>query len=159
MGSRIRMIRACHSPHFKVSSFPLTGMAQMTEEMITAFRSGRIFPFATASTGGEPNVAPMGAVFVRDPGTIWIGDQFMKATISNVIENPRACLYVWGPGIKGCYKVKGDITVKKSGKEYETMREEVAKAKPGLKCRSLLVMKVTEVYGCMPGEGAGDRLI
>lgn len=152
------MIRAI-SPSFNDALFQLTGMAKMTDEMITAFRSGRIFPMATASKDGEPNVAPMGSVFVRDPGTIWIGDQFMKTTIGNLTENPRACLYVWGPGIEGCYKVKGDITIKKKGKDYETMKEEVAKAKPGLKCRSLLVMKVTEVYECMPGDHAGDQLI
>jgi uncharacterized protein len=101
----------------------------------------------------------MGGVFARDPETIWIGNQFMKTSIQNVLENPRACLYVWGPGITGCYKIKGDVKVKTKGKDYETMKEQVAKAKPGLVCRSLLVMKVTEVYECMPGEHAGDRLI
>jgi len=134
-------------------------MATMNPEMMTAFMSGKIFPLATASKEGEPNVAPMGAVYPRDPETIWIGNQFMKETIKNILENPRACLYVWGPGITGCYKVKGDIEVKTRGKDYETMKKEVAKAKSGLFCRSLLVMKVTEVYDCMPGEHAGDRLI
>jgi uncharacterized protein len=134
-------------------------MPQMTPEIMTALRAGRIFPLATASRDGEPNVAPMGGVFARDPETIWIGNQFMKTSIQNVLENPRACLYVWGTGITGCYKIKGDVKVRTEGKDYETMKEQVAKAKPGLICRSLLVMKVTEVYECMPGEHAGDRLI
>ncbi|MDT8357624.1 MAG: pyridoxamine 5'-phosphate oxidase family protein [Methanomicrobiaceae archaeon] len=134
-------------------------MVRLTPEMMEAFRAGRIFPLATASKDGEPNVAPMGAVYLRDAETIWIGNQFMKATLENVLENPRACLYVWGPEIKGCYKVKGDITVFTEGADYETMREEVKKAKPNLFCRSLLVMKVTGVYDCMPGEHAGDRLV
>jgi len=34
----------------------------------------------------------MGAVYPQDPETIWIGNQFMKTTIRNVLENPRACL-------------------------------------------------------------------
>ena len=130
----------------------------MTSEIMAAFRSCRIFPLATASRNGEPNVAPMGAVYPREPDTIWIGNQFMKATIRNVMENPRACLYIWGPGIQGCYKIKGDVQVVDRGDDYETMRQEVAKAKPGLLCRSLLVMKITEIYECMPGEHAGDRL-
>jgi len=124
-----------------------------------AFKSSRIFPLATASRNGEPNVAPMGAVYPRDAETIWIGNQFMKTTIRNVLENPRACMYVWGPGITGCYKIKGDVQVRTEGTDYETMRNEVAKAKPGLHCRSLLVLKITEVYECMPGEHAGERLI
>lgn len=134
-------------------------MAQMTPEIMAAFKSGRIYPLATASKDGEPNVAPMGAVFPRDPETIWIGNQFMKTTIQNILENPRACIYVWGPGITGCYKIKGVVKVRTNGKDFETMREQVAKAKPGLICRSLLVITVTEVYECMPGEHAGDRLI
>ena len=134
-------------------------MVRLTAKMVEAFRAGRIFPLATASKDGEPNVAPMGAVYLRDAETIWIGDQFMKTTLENVLENPRACLYVWGPGIKGCYKVKGDIAVFTGGADYETMREEVKKAKPNLLCRSLLVMKVTAVYDCMAGEHAGERLV
>ncbi len=133
-------------------------MAQMSPEIMEAFRSCRIFPLATASGNGEPNVAPMGAVYPRDNETIWIGNQFMKTTISNVMENPRACLYVWGPGVRGCYKIKGDVRIETEGKNYETMRREVAKVKPGLFCRSLLVMKVTEIYECLPGDHAGDRL-
>jgi len=134
-------------------------MVQMTTEMMIAFKSSRIFPLATASRAGEPNVAPMGAVYPHDPETIWIGNQFMKTTIRNVLENPRACLYVWGPGISGCYKIKGNVKVMTEGKDIETMRDEVAKVKPGLHCRSLLVMKITEVYECMPGEQAGAQLI
>jgi predicted pyridoxine 5'-phosphate oxidase superfamily flavin-nucleotide-binding protein len=131
----------------------------MTPEMMTAFESGRIFPLATASRDGEPNVAPIGAVYPRDPGTIWIGNQFMRTTIRNVLENPRACLYVWRPGITGCYKIKGDVQVRTEGTDYESMRNEVAKAKPGLHCRSLLLLKITEIYDCMPGEHAGKQLI
>jgi predicted pyridoxine 5'-phosphate oxidase superfamily flavin-nucleotide-binding protein len=134
-------------------------MVQMTPEIMDAFRAGRIFPLATASKDGEPNVAPMGAVFPRDAETIWIGNQFMKTTLQNVLENPRACLYVWGPGITGCYKIKGDVEVRTEGSDYETMRNEVKAVKPELHCRSLLVMKVTGVYDCMPGDHAGDRLI
>jgi predicted pyridoxine 5'-phosphate oxidase superfamily flavin-nucleotide-binding protein len=134
-------------------------MVHLTPEMMEAFRAGRIFPLATASKDGEPNVAPMGAVFLRDAETIWIGNQFMKATLENVLENPRACLYVWGPGIEGCYKIKGAIKVEREGPDYETMREEVKKARPDLSCRSLLVMRITGVYECRAGEHAGDRLV
>ncbi len=137
----------------------LPGMVQMTPEIMDAFRVGRIFPLATASRDGEPNVAPMGAVFPRDPETIWIGNQFMKTTLKNVLENPRACLYLWGQGITGCYKIKGDIEIQSEGPEYEAMKDQVHKVKPGLHCRSLLVMKVTEVFDCMPGEHAGDRVL
>jgi predicted pyridoxine 5'-phosphate oxidase superfamily flavin-nucleotide-binding protein len=38
-------------------------MVQMTPEMMDAFRAGRIFPLATASKDGEPNVALMWRCF------------------------------------------------------------------------------------------------
>ena len=160
---RSRCIFVVHKPAISLilsgSSTDKILMVQMTPDIMEAFRSCKIFPLATASRDGEPNVAPMGAVFPRAPDTIWIGNQFMKTTIRNIMENPRACLYVWGPGIRGCYKIKGDVEVKTVGDEYQTMRREVANVKPGLICKSLLVMTITEIYECLPGEHAGDRLV
>jgi len=134
-------------------------MARLTEDMIEAFESVKNFPLATASKDADPNVAPMGAVFLMDPETIWIGNQYMKATIRNVTENPRASLYVWGPGVKGCFKIKGDVMVVSSGDDYEKMKDMVRKVKPHLLCKSLLVMKITEVYDCRPGPDAGEQLV
>src|SRR5512139_2379287 len=94
-------------------------MAPMTPEIMDAFQAGRIFPLATASCDGEPNVAPMGAVYLWDKETIRIGNQFMKTTLENVLENPGACLYVRGP------EIKGNVQVRTEGPEYEKMREEV----------------------------------
>ena len=133
-------------------------MARLTEDMIEAFESVKNFPLATASKDGDPNVAPMGAVFLMDPETIWIGNQYMKTTIRNVEENPRASFYVWGPGVKGCFKIKGDVTVVSSGDDYEKMKDMVRKVKPHLLCKSLLVMKITGVYDCRPGPDAGKQL-
>jgi len=140
--------------HAKVSF-----MARLTDEMIEAFKYVKNFPLATASKDGDPNVAPMGAVFLIDPETIWIGNQFMKTTIKNVEENPRAALYVWGPGVKGCYKIKGDVSVESSGEDYEKMKDMVQKVKPHLHCKSLLVMKITGAYDCKPGPDAGKQLV
>lgn len=134
-------------------------MAELTKEMTASFDAVKQFPLATASRDGEPNVAPMGAVFLIDPGTIWIGNQFMKTTIRNVMENPRASLYIWGPGVKGCFKIKGDVTVLASGPDYEKMKEMVREKKPDLHCRSLLVLKVTDVYDCLPGPESGKKIV
>ncbi len=134
-------------------------MAELSEEMTASFNAVKVFPFATASSDGEPNVAPMGAVFLMDPGTIWIGDQFMKTTIRNIRENPRASLYVWGPGVKGCFKIKGGVKVLTFGPDYEKMKAMVKEKKPDLHCRSLLVLKVTDVYDCLPGPEAGKKII
>jgi predicted pyridoxine 5'-phosphate oxidase superfamily flavin-nucleotide-binding protein len=122
------------------------GMAQMTPEIMTALRAGRIFPLATASGNGEPNVAPMGGVFARDPETIWIGNQFMKTSIQNVLENPRACLYVWGPGITGCYKIKGDV---KGEDERKRVRDDEGAGGKGKTRASLQVAPGDDGHGSL----------
>lgn len=135
-------------------------MVKLNSEIAEAFTAMKTYPLATASKDGIPNVAPMGAVFLRpDNENIWVMDNFMKKTIANVRENPRAALYIWGAGIKGCFQIKCDVTVSTEGSDFEEARELVEKMKPGLPRKSLLILKITEVYQCMPGPEAGSKLL
>ncbi|NLT36969.1 MAG: pyridoxamine 5-phosphate oxidase [Methanomassiliicoccus sp.] len=134
-------------------------MVSLTTDMMELIKNTRYFPLATASADGDPNVVPVGSVFLIDPETIWIGNQFMDATINNVKENPRASLYVWTQGVKGCLKIRADVTVMEEGEEYERMKEMVSAKRADLKCRSLLVLKITEVYECTSGKDAGKKLL
>jgi len=94
-----------------------------------------------------------------DPETIWIGNQFMDATVKNLEENPRASLYVWTQGVKGCLKIKADVKVLSAGPDYEKMKGMVSARKAELKCRSLLVLSITEVFDCSSGANAGKKLL
>ena len=134
-------------------------MVKLTQEMIDAFKATKQFAFATASKNGEPNVTPMGSVFLIDPETVWIGNNFMNRTIKNLKENPRAVLLVWTPGVKGCLKVKAETRVVESGADYEKVKEMVKARKPDLNCRSLVVLKITEVDDCRSGPEAGKKII
>lgn len=134
-------------------------MVSLTTDMMELIMNTRYFPLATASADGDPNVVPVGSVFLIDPETIWIGNQFMDATINNVKENPRASLYVWTQGVKGCLKIRADVTVMEEGEEYERMKGMVSAKRADLKCRSLLVLKITEVYECTSGKDAGKKLL
>jgi uncharacterized protein len=53
-------------------------MVALTTEMIEIFKTVKTFPLSTASKDGDPNVVPVGSVFIIDPEMIWIGNQFMK---------------------------------------------------------------------------------
>ena len=134
-------------------------MAALTPDMIEALKAVKVFPLATASKDGIPNVAPMGSVFLIDPETIWIGDNFMHKSLKNVLENPKAAIYIYGPGAKGCYQVKADVTVKTSGAEHAKMVEMIHNMKPNLPAKSLLILKITSVFECMPGANAGKQLV
>lgn len=133
-------------------------MVKLTSEMIEMIKATRVMPLATASADGEPNVVPIGVLYVIDPETLWIGNQFMKATEKNLKENPRACIYLWSPETKGCLKIKGDVTLLDSGAEYEDMKKRVMESKK-LVCKQLIVMKVTGVFDCKSGPKAGDQLL
>ncbi len=134
-------------------------MVKLTEEMKTAFSKVKIFPVATASKEGIPNVVPMGFCRLEDEETIWIGDNFMVKTLANLEENPNVAIYVWGPETGGCFQIKGKAQIFSSGEKFEKMKEIVHTAKPGLPAKNLIEVKITEIFQCAPGPNAGNKLL
>lgn len=134
-------------------------MVKLTSEIKQAFSTVKGYPVATASKAGEPNVTPHGFVMLVDDETIWLGDIFMKTTIKNLKENPKASIYIHGPDTKGCYQIKGDVTIKSSGPEFDKLNEMVKAKMPSAHAKNLLIMKITGVYQCTPGPNAGDKIL
>lgn len=134
-------------------------MVSVTSEIKQAFSTVKVFPIATASKAGEPNVTPHGLVMLIDDETIWIGDIFMKTTIKNVLENPHVSMYVHGPETKGCYQIKGTVDVKSSGPEFTKLNEMVKSKMPNAQAKHLLIMKISGVYQCAPGPNAGEKIL
>ena len=134
-------------------------MVKLTAEMKEAFSKMKIFPVATAAKDGTPNVVPIGIVELTGDDTIWITDNFMNKTLDNLKANPKIAIYIWGPEIKGCYQIKGHVTLKTSGKEYDEMKAKINKKNPALPARSLLIVKITDVFECKPGATAGTKLV
>jgi len=133
-------------------------MAELTAEMKEACTKMKTFAVATASQNGIPNVVPIAFVQVKDSDTIWIADNFMKKTLANLNENPNISFFLWGPEIRGCTQVKGTVTLKTSGPEFEEMVKWVHAKTPTLPAKTLLIMKVTEIYSCTPGPTAGEKI-
>ncbi|AKB81808.1 Pyridoxamine 5'-phosphate oxidase [Methanosarcina barkeri 3] len=137
-------------------------MVKLTDEMKEDFAKMKIFPFATASKDGEPNVIPIGMCDLQEDGeTIWIADNYFNKTRNNLDENPRGAIYVWGPEIKGCYQIKGDIEIKTDGADYEKMYKMVKSKGDRFPAKALAVLKITDVYECKPGAGTepGQKLL
>lgn len=134
-------------------------MVRLTAEMKEAVQKMKIFPVATASKDGTPNVVPIGVVELVSDDTIWITDNFMNKSLDNLKANPKIATYIWGPEIKGCFQLKGHVTIKTSGKEYDEMKVKLNKKNPALPARSLLIVKITDVFECNPGATAGSKLI
>jgi uncharacterized protein len=134
-------------------------MVRLTADMKEAFSKMKIFPVATASKDGTPNVIPLGIVRLVDDETIWITDNFMNKSMSNLRINPKIAIYLWGPEIKGCFQIKGTAAIRNSGVEYEEMKARMNKERPELPARSLVIVKITEVFECKPGPTAGAKLV
>lgn len=134
-------------------------MVKLNEEMKTAFSKVKIFPVATASKEGVPNVVPIGFCQLVDAETIWIADNFMVKSLANLKENPIVAIYVWGPDTEGCFQIKGEATIINSGEKFEKMKEIVNNLKPGLPAKNLIEVAITDVFQCTPGPGAGQKLL
>ena len=134
-------------------------MVRLNAEMKEAFSKMKVFPFATASKEGAPNVIPLGIAELVDDETIWFTDNFMNKTLSNLRVNPKVAIYLWGPEIKGCYQLKGVASIKNSGPEYDDMKAKINKKNPALPARSLVIVKITEVFECKPGPTAGSKIL
>ncbi|AKB78982.1 pyridoxamine 5'-phosphate oxidase, FMN-binding family [Methanosarcina horonobensis HB-1 = JCM 15518] len=134
-------------------------MVKLSEEMKTAFSKVKIFPVATASKEGVPNVVPIGFCQLVDDGTIWIADNFMVKSLANLEENPNLAIYVWGPETGGCFQIKGKATIIRSGEKFDKMKVIVNTAKPGLPAKTLIEVAISEVFQCAPGLAAGKKLL
>lgn len=134
-------------------------MVKLTEDIKTAFSKVKVFPVATASKDGIPNVVPMGFCKLMDDETIWIADNFMLKSLANLKENPNLAIYIWGPDTGGCFQIKGKADLIDSGEKFEKMRSIVHAAKPGLPAKTLIEVKINEVFQCAPGPGAGKKLL
>ncbi len=118
----------------------------------------RIFSLATSSADGIPNVVPVGFLFEGRDGSIWVIDNYMKKTLANVRENPKASFYIWQEGAKESYQVKCSVTVETSGEDYELAKEIAHKKREEFPAKTLLKLKPEEVYSVTPGPGAGRKL-
>ena len=133
-------------------------MAKLTSDMKQAFNNMKLFPLATSSCSGIPNVVPVKYVFVENDDEIWIIDNFMSKTINNMTDNPQAALYVYATEINVCCQIKGNISIQTSGDKYDRMRSNIHKILPDAPAKSLVVMNVTDIYQCAPGCNAGERI-
>lgn len=130
----------------------------MSKEVQEAMEKQKIFPFATASKDGIPNVVPIGFLLEGKDGNIWVVDNYMEKTLKNVRENPKASFYIWEQGFKESYQVKCSVKVEDSGEDYEFAVDLAHKKRETFPAKTLLKLTVDEIYYVTPGENAGKKV-
>ncbi len=135
-------------------------MVKLTEEMRDTFSKVKTFSVATASKDGEPNVVPIGMIWLQDDSeTIWLADNFMNKTLANLRENPRLSLNVWDRESDLSYQIKCDVEILSEGGEFQQMKDKVKARNPKMPAKNLIRAHVTDVFCTDPGPGAGKRLL
>ena len=64
-------------------------MVKLTAEIKEAFGKMKVFPVATATKDGTPNVIPLGIAELVSDDKVWFVDNFMNKTLSNIRVNPK----------------------------------------------------------------------
>jgi hypothetical protein len=133
-------------------------MVSLTPEMKETFAKVKLFPVATASIAGVPNVVPIAFVQLVGDDILWLADNFMQKTLANVKENPTLALFIYDAETKQCFQIKGAVEIKTAGPDFEKMKAMIHAKKPDLPAKSLLVVHISEVFICNPGPNAGKKI-
>ncbi|WP_347488825.1 pyridoxamine 5'-phosphate oxidase family protein [Desulfoscipio sp. XC116] len=133
-------------------------MPKLAGDVKDLFIKTAIYPVATASKDGIPNVVPIHFVKVYDEDTILLVDNFMDKSLKNLRENPQLSICVWDMDKKQAYQIKGKATIVSSGKPFDEAVNWVKKGAPQLAPKSAILMQVTSIYNCQPGPDLGKEL-
>lgn len=130
-------------------------MTVLSDEVRQVIDGMTVFPVATASREGVPNVVPMTFVKVVDDDTLLPADNFMHKSRANIEENTVVGMSVWDMQTKRAYQLKATAEIVESGDVFDEAVEWVHKAMPEVKTKAAVVLKVRNVFVCHPGPDHG----
>jgi len=133
-------------------------MGKLSTALKNAIEKAELYPLATASGSGIPNVVPIKLVLIENDGELWLVDNFMGKTLRNLQQNPVAALNILIPDDNISFQIKGHTRIETEGENYQKMRDIVLKVKPDAPAKSLIIMDITEIFDCWPGNTIGQRL-
>lgn len=127
----------------------------LKKEVSEIFENELFHQFATVSKDGVPNICNVGAKYIREDGKIIVIDNYMRKTLSNVLENPEVSILVRRG--KESYQIKGTAVYVSEGKEYEDAHQWMKSVNDRYPAKGAIVVTVHSVYNSMSGSTAGDR--
>lgn len=131
-------------------------MAKLTAEMKETIGKAGVVAVATATGGGEPNVAAIAFVKILSDDELLLMDNFMLKTRQNIEANPRVAVAAWAD--HSGYKFKGTARIETSGKVFEEGVAWVKSVAPPLDPKAAVILKVDEIYVGSGGPEAGKKI-
>jgi len=129
---------------------------KIPEKIKDIFVNEPVHQLATSSAAGVPNVSNIGAKYLLDDETIIVVDNYMKKTLSNILENPRAAILI-RRGSKS-YQLKGRCRYLESGPIYDKAKQWMKSIAEKYPTKGALEIKVEEVYDSASGTGSGEKI-
>ena len=120
------------------------------------FMNEPVHQLATSSAAGVPNISNVGAKYLLDDETIIIVDNYMKKTLSNILENPVTAILI-RRGSES-YQIKGKCNYLQSGPIWEGARKWIKSIAEKYPAKGVLEIKVEEVYNSASGSDSGEKI-
>ena len=117
-------------------------MVQLTDEIKKAISQQEVFPVATSSQNGTPNVVYIKYLKVIDDKTVLIADNYLNKTRNNILNNGNIAFVVLDDD-KGSYQIKGTSERFEKGSMYDEVQRWVPERLPRA---AAVVMTVEEIY-------------
>ncbi|MBN1402768.1 MAG: pyridoxamine 5'-phosphate oxidase family protein [Anaerolineae bacterium] len=121
-------------------------MAKLTAELLDVLGALRIFPVATATPDGKPNLVFVAFLRVIDDETLEIADNRFHKTRQNLEANPTMSVTFWSPEKTGCYQVKGRAELITQGPIYDECVAWVHQRSDRLTPKAAVRLHVEEIY-------------
>ena len=117
-------------------------MAQLPKAVKDAIDNQDVFPVATCSQDGTPNVAYIKFLKVIDDETVLIADNYLNKTRDNILNNPKIAFVVRDEE-KGSFQIKGAAKRLIDGPMYGEVQKWVPEKFPKV---AAVVLYVEQVY-------------
>ena len=117
-------------------------MAQLTKMVKEAIDRQDVFPVATCSQDGTPNVVYITFLKVIDDETVLIADNYLNKTRDNILNNPKL-VFVVRDEEKGSFQIKGTVERLTKGSMYDEVQKWVPEKFPRV---AAVVLRVEQIY-------------
>jgi len=135
-------------------------MAKLTQDMKDVMEKSKGYAVATCDKDGVPNVVPIHFVKILSDDEIMMADVFMKKTLENIKQNAVMAVSAWDYEVKPRkgFQFKGTPRIETSGGIYDMAVKMVKAEKPDLTAKSVVVLKITDIFVTSPGPNAGKNV-
>lgn len=129
---------------------------KIPEKVKDIFIGEPVHQLATASADGVPNISNIGAKYLLDDETIIVIDNYMKKSLSNILENPDVSVLIRRE--RESYQIKGKCSYMQTGSVYAEARKWMKSIAEKYPAKGVLLITIEGIYNASSGSNAGEKI-